>query len=385
MSGARPLVIVGGGLAGGLAALALAVRRPEAPFLLLEAGERFGGTHVWSFFDTDLGEDERALVRPLATRHWDDHEVRFPARKRTLAFGYNSLRSADLDRHLRATLPARCYRFGAQVQSLGPDHVVLEGGERIEAAAVIDARGPAAMPGLELAWQKFVGRTYRFEAPHGRERPAIMDACVDQDGGYRFFYALPFGETELMVEDTYYSASPVLDVPLVRGRVGNYLRCGGLYPAELLDEEVGVLPIVLGGECSALWPGVEAPVPRLGLRGGFFHPTTGYSLPDAVRNALLLAAQPSMSPEALYALFHARAERLWGERRFYRRLNRMLFHAADPPLRYRVLEHFYRLPETVIARFFAGRSTAFDKLRILSGRPPLPVRRALGAFRELRP
>lgn len=381
---AKPLVIVGGGLSGSLAALALAKARPDLPFLLVEGDESFGGTHVWSFFDSDLDQAGHALLAPMTTRRWNEHEVRFPARKRRLALGYNSLRSADLDRCVRAALAPERYRLGAKAVSLGADHVVLAGGERIEAAAVIDARGPAVLPGLDLAWQKFVGRTYRFERPHGVERPVIMDACVDQDSGYRFVYSLPFTETELMVEDTYYSTSPVLDVPMVRGRVTSYARCGGLHPVEVIEEETGVLPVLLGGECRALWPDSEAPVTRLGLRGGFFHPTTGYSLPDAARNAALLAGVAEIDPARLYDLFRDRAERLWKERRFYQHLNRMLFRAAEPPQRYRVLEHFYRLPEPVIARFYAGRPTALDKIRILSGRPPVPISRALAALRTQR-
>jgi lycopene beta-cyclase len=55
----------------------------------------------------------------------------------------------------------------------------------------------------------------------------------------------------------------------------------------------------------------------------------------------------------------------------------MLFGAAEPHQEYRVLEHFYRLPAATIGRFYAGKLTAFDKLRILSGRPPVPLGRAL--------
>ena len=378
------LLIVGGGLAGSLAALALARARPDVPYLLLEAGEHFGGNHIWSFFDTDLDEPERALVLPMVARRWADHDVRFPQRRRTLPIGYNSVRSADLDARIRAELPPQRFRTGAEAASLAEDHVVLKTGERIEASAVIDARGPGPMPGLDLAWQKFVGCTFRFEKPHGVPRPLIMDACVDQDSGYRFFYTLPFSDTELMVEDTYYSASPVLDVPMVRARVGSYVARSGLPEADAIGEETGVLPVLLGGSLETLWPSACAPVPRLGLRGGFFHPTTGYSLPDAARNALLLAGLSSFEPARLHAVFRARAERLWAERRFYQNLNRMLFRAADPPERYRVLQHFYRLPEAVIARFYAGRSTRLDKLRILSGRPPVPLRRAFAALREQR-
>ena len=70
-----------------------------------------------------------------------------------------------------------------------------------------------------------------------------------------------------------------------------------------------------------------------------------------------------MTSDALHAVFRGRAAALWQQRRFYQRLNRMLFRAAEPKRRYRVLEHFYRLPEPVIARFYAGRLTALDKLQ----------------------
>lgn len=384
VTGGPKLIIAGGGLAGCLSALALANRRPDVDFLIVEEGERFGGNHIWSFFDGDVGESDRWLIERLPGRRWSDHEVRFPNRRRTLNFGYNSLRSADLDLRMRSTLAPGRYRLASRIAEVAPDGVTLASGERIAASAVIDARGAGPLPKLDLAWQKFVGLTCRFETDHSVSRPVIMDACVEQEDGYRFVYSLPFSATEMLVEDTYYSMSPVLDVPLVRCRVKSHLRRRGLEPSEILAQEAGVLPILLGGRLEDLWSTSDAPVARLGLRGGFFHPTTGYSLPDAVRNAVLLAEQPEYSSEALHALFRGRSSALWHQRLFYQRLNRMLFRAAEPRRRYRVLEHFYRLPEPLIARFYAGRLTALDKLRILSGRPPVPVGRAMTALRERR-
>jgi lycopene beta-cyclase len=378
------LIIAGGGLASCLAALALAERRPDVEFLVVEEGERFGGNHVWSFFDGDVEDRDHWLIEPLAGRRWSEHEVRFPNRFRTLGFGYNSVKSADLDSRMRSALPADRYRLRSRIAEIGPGHVTLTTGERLAAPAVIDARGAGPLPKLDLAWQKFVGLTCRFDQDHGIARPVIMDACVEQDDGYRFVYSLPFSATEMLVEDTYYSTSPILDVPLVRCRVKSHLRRRGLEPAEVIAQETGVLPILLGGGLEDLWSASDAPVARLGLRGGFFHPTTGYSLPDAVRNAVLLAEQADYSSAALHGVFRGRSAALWQQRRFYQRLNRMLFRAAEPRRRYRVLEHFYRLPEPVIARFYAGRLTALDKLRILSGRPPVPVGRAMTALRERR-
>ena len=50
------LIIAGVGLAGGLAALAIATRRPDIEIVLVEGSETIGGNHTWSFFDTDIGE-----------------------------------------------------------------------------------------------------------------------------------------------------------------------------------------------------------------------------------------------------------------------------------------------------------------------------------------
>jgi lycopene beta-cyclase len=378
VSAPHPLIIVGGGLAGSLAALALARSRPDVPLLLLEAADRFGGNHIWSIFNSDLDSADRPLLDALEPHSWPEYEVCFPARRRRLRTGYNSVRSASLDRLVRAQLRPDQFRTGEAVAALHPTGVVLTGGERLRGCAVIDARGPAAMPGLKLGWQKFVGRTYRYPTPHGVPRPVVMDATVPQTDGYRFLYFLPFSDTELLIEDTYYADGPELDAAsLGEGIDAAAQRLGSGWQ---IEEETGVLPVVLGGSVESLWNGDG--VPRLGLRGGFFHPTTGYSLPDALRNARLLTQQRDLSAPALHALLRDRAVAQWQDRRFFQLLNRMLFRAAQPDQRFRVLEHFYRLPERVVERFYAARLTPLDKLRILSGRPPVPIGRALAAMRE---
>jgi lycopene beta-cyclase len=373
------IVVAGGGLSGCLAALALAKRRPDVDFLLVEGESSLGGQHVWSFFDTDVAPAVRWVLDDVPITRWPDHEIRFPRRSRVIALGYNSLKSSDLDAAVRKLVPTERIRLGRRVVQVEPDSITLEHGERIAADAVIDARGPRATPELHLGWQKFVGRTYRFAQPHGRSRPLIMDATVGQSDGYRFVYSLPFTATELLVEDTYYSTSPALDEAVLGSGLDAQRKKLSPGSAEQLSEERGVLPVLLGGTVDSLWDNGPA-VPRLGLRGGFFHPTTGYSLPDAVRNAALLAQQSDLSTDALHRLFFSRALRQWKERRYFQLLNRMLFYGAAPDERYRVLEHFYRLPEAVIGRFYAGELIAGDKLRILSGRPPVSIARAVSAL-----
>lgn len=66
-----------------------------------------------------------------------------------------------------------------------------------------------------------------------------------------------------------------------------------------------------------------------------------------------------------------------------RLLNRMMFFAGQPARRYRILERFYTLPQPLIERFYAARLTRMDQLRILLGKPPVPVLPALRAALQM--
>lgn len=373
------LVIAGGGLAGSLAALAMAKLRPEVPILLIESGNSFGGNHIWSFFDPDVRAEHRWLVDPFVIARWNAYDVRFPKRERTLNTPYNSASSDGLDRVVRERLRPDQYRLQSPIETVAPHFVRLAGGETIAALGVIDARGPTDLSGLNLGWQKFLGREYRFNRPHGLHHPIVMDALVDQSDGYRFVYCLPFSETRMLIEDTYYSLSPTLDADTLGRRIEAYASARGWHSSAVEREESGVLPVVIGGDVEALWEQLTG-VAKLGLRGGFFHPTTGYSLPDAVRMALFVSRQQDFSSASLHTNVKREATRLWQERRFYRLLDRMLFRAARPSQRYKVLEHFYRLDAGLVSRFYAGSSTLADKVRIFSGKPPIPIGSAIGAL-----
>jgi len=368
------IAIVGGGLAGGLIALALARLRPGIAVQVLEAGPAPGGNHRWSWFESDLSDDGLRLLDGFRTIRWaDGYEVRFPGFARTLATPYRSLSSADFAEGLARMLPAGTIRTDAEAGALDRDGVTLASGERLAARAVIDCRGFAPSPHLTGGWQVFMGRHLRTAAPHGVERPVIMDATVAQLDGYRFVYVLPLGADELFVEDTYYQDTPLLDRSVLSVRLDQYCRAQG-WDGELLGSETGVLPVVTGGDFAAYQRSRRIPgVAVAGARGGFAHPLTSYTLPFAAETALAIAAEADLPGEQMAAMLEARARRHWRATRFYRRLGAMLF-GAPPEQRRRVFERFYRLDERLIERFYAGRSTLLDRARVLCGKPPVPLR-----------
>lgn len=379
------LIIVGGGLAAGLIAWRLKVSRPELRVLVLERGGRLGGEHTWSFFDGDVAPQVLGWLKPLITYSWPGYTVAFPTHSRRFSTRYNSITAEQFDAVIAPVLGASV-KLSCEALEVHADRVVTCEGRTLRAPAIIDARGPGAGLGLVLAWQKFLGVEVETAQPHGVDEPLMMDATVDQEDGYRFVYLLPFSPRRLLIEDTRYADGPLLDRAALRTQVERYAAAKGWTITKVIRAEHGVLPIALAGDIRAFWRDAEDPgqPARAGLRAGLFHPTTGYSLPDAARLADSIAALPTLTTETLKTTIRGVSTQAWADRSFYRLVNRMLFRAGLPDLRYRVLQRFYRLPQPLIERFYAGRATRMDKLRILTGKPPVPMGPAIACISESR-
>ena len=356
----------------------MAARHPHLRLAVVEQ-DQIGGNHVWSHFAADVDDADAWLVEPLVTYRWDAYDVAFPGFARELCASYRSITSERLAEVMAARLPPGSIIRG-RVAEARPDRVRLHDGRAISTGAVLDARGPGDLSLLRLGYQKFLGQVLHTAAPHGVRRPMVMDATVEQRDGYRFVYLLPFGPQEIFVEDTYYSDSAQLDVADLRNRIAAYAAAKGWQVERTSRTESGVLPVVVGGSFRRYWASTGTELAKAGMRAGLFHPTTGYSLPDAIRLAALVAAAPDLSHAALLRLTSEHAARTWRQRGFYRMLDTMLFGAAEPSERYRVLQRFYRLDPALVQRFYAAASTRSDQLRILAGRPPVPVARAVRAI-----
>lgn len=375
-------VIAGGGLAGGLVALALAARRPYARVALIEAGGRLGGNHTWSFHDSDVSDSDRAWLEPLVAYDWSRHAVRFPRESHDRTGGYGTITGQLFD----AVVQARCREAGftvacgEQAVAVDRDAVHTATGRVFRAPVILDARGLADGHGLagRCGYQKFLG----VEVELGEDAPAelaaapmLMDASVEQLDGFRFVYVLPFGPRRLLVEDTYYASGPALDRALLRERLAAYCASRGLRVARVIREEAGVLPLPFSVVGSAP---TTSPF-TIGYRGGWFHPLTGYSVPVAVRVAAAVAGASDAG--AIAAGLRALWRRHVGQARFCGLLARLMFTAVAPDQRWELLARFYRLPADTIARFYAMDMTIRDRVRLVAGRPPraLSVRAAFAA------
>ena len=125
-------------------------------------------------------------------------------------------------------------------------------------------------------------------------------------------------------------------------------------------------------------------IAKAGMRAGLFHPTTGYSLPDAVRTAGAdcRGAAISRARRCTTLTLRLRARDVEARAASTGCSTRCCSAPRNRTERYRVLERFYRLDPPLIGRFYAGRSTMKDKARILTGKPPVPIGRAVARDRR---
>jgi len=329
---------------------------PELSVLVIEASDKIAGDHTWSFNRSDIFETLQDWITPFIAYQWDKYDVKFPKRERTPHIDSGRLK----------------VRLNTRVIDMTAKYVILHNEQKLTAKCVLDARGHKANENKILGYQKFVGRTI----------------TVKQLGGYRFVYCLPFTEHEILVEDTYYTDGDGLSENEVAARVDDYIKAKGWGDHKLLRQEKGVLPITLAVDAAYganIIQGEDKAV-QLGMTGGYYHAVTGYSLPEAVKSAevvsdMIAKNKPDYANAILQEMiFHKRDH--YEEENFLRLLNRMLFRAAKPEKRYKVLERFYGLNEGLVARFYRNRLSKKDKLRILMGKPPVPVTKALYNFSE---
>jgi lycopene beta-cyclase len=194
------VVLAGGGLSSGVLAYRLAQMWPHLKILILEKGQRLGGQHTWSFHQHDLTLDQHRWIAPFVTQGWAGYSVEFPNLRRILSTAYYSIRSEQFHEVVTSVSQIEV-RTNTSVKSVESGQVELEDGTKINAPLVIDGRGFSEKPSNDpMGYQKFVGLDVTLAEPHGLHAPIIMDATCDQTDGYRFFYLLPWNETQLLIQ-----------------------------------------------------------------------------------------------------------------------------------------------------------------------------------------
>ena len=367
------LAIIGGGLSGGLIAMAARRAQPERRVLLIEAAPSLGGNHLWSFIDSDVGPAEKALLEPLVNYGWRDFSVIFPRYKRTLPQPFYSIRSDRFDEALREAMPAESILTGRRATGVSADGVVLEDGTMIAAHGVIDARGPADLSLLDLHWRKFVGYELTLDGPHSVRRAALIDAAADPAEGFQYMTMLPIENDRLFIEDVRYEAHANLDMTDHGNRIVNHAARFGWRIRGSARGQAGIVPVAVGGDFEDYWKSGGEGVAKVGLRAGLFHPVNGNTLGDAARTALMIAEAQDWSGAALHRMLHAHAAKSWAKRDYYRRFARRMLRDTPAAEGYKFLEALYTMDTDLIARFHGMTLGFTDRLALSLGDGPMPL------------
>ena len=382
------VLILGGGLAGSLAALKLRSSKPDLKIALIEANDRVGGHHTWTFHESDLPNDAMEWIRPLLLKTWERSTVRFPKIEKTTEGRFHLIRSEEL----RAVVTDRVeVVLSAPVARATESQAILENGDTYNADLVLDARGlvnkpSTAIPAAAVAvgvngYHKYIGYDLTLGETHGLTAPVLIDATCPQLDGFRYYSLLPLNDKTLYAQETYYSDSPDLNPERISRSIESYAERRGWKLAKREREEISSVPMPMTSEYLSL--GATGEALPIGMRGGYYHATTTNAFPDAAKVAEFLASHEGEFSTAKVREALAKWRRPWLSRqRFYRLLNRFLYFASEPTLRYQVLQNLFEQPTDVVSRYTGGRTSWGDRLRILSGRPPLPFDLTLKSFSE---
>ena len=358
-------VLVGGGLQAGLLALAIDHHNPTANVLILEKNKCLFGNHTWSFHRSDIS-CEWSWISQLSITQWPGYTVHFPGINRIVELPYCSV-SSDQFRKTIKRLSINSDRLRVQTEAEVNEvetHCVRTSKGEFLGKTIVDCRGKTTGGLSGVGYQKFLGLELILDEDWPDLLPTIMEANLDQNDGYRFLYVLPFEPRRILIEDTFFSESSLIDQDQSAKAIESYLKDRRVSRWQVIRREQGCLPMPFTSTCQP----VTSNQLTGGYAGGWFHAATGFSFALAARFADVVASSES---DLIGQNVSRLAEKNRFQRTFARFLNRLLFHLVPPSCRHEIFRRFYtKLPDDAIQRFYAHAFTKTDAVRILFGLPP---------------
>jgi lycopene beta-cyclase len=349
------IAFIGGSLSNCLAAATLSQLRPEIRWHLFESNPRVGGQHTWCFHEDHLpfGPELKSWLISMADASWDQHDVQFPALRRTLTSTYHCIRSESFS-----------FKFEQQFK----DHVTLNAKIRVHggrfvcgrgipilAKQLIDGREHTSPDPRSPTYFKFVGAQVRCREPHNIGRPILMDTRVPQMDGFRYFQVLPVSDLEILIKDCRYSTSTDFGELTYLGEIRRYAKKLG-WLGEVNGVEKGLIPLPLRLKVK---PHPVSGAAQIGLNAGHFHASLGSSVVEAGRFAQWLGGQENLLDAKLPQKINRYSQAQWKSQEFYRRLNARLF-LGPAGKRYEVMERLFGTDEELITRFYQRQLTKED-------------------------
>ncbi|WP_277675889.1 lycopene cyclase family protein [Saccharopolyspora rectivirgula] len=379
------VVVVGGGVAGRAVAAACSDIGLQVALVAMAPRQGWGNTYS-SWLDelpAALPDSTLAAVMPRMRS--------FGTTWHEWSRAYAVLDNTQLWKHLwRPEVTEVAGRVVAAEHGATGSTVVLQDGRRVATAVVIDASGSARVllggrPPRPPTEQTAVGAVFHASDVRGVLDNARTGVFMDwhpaprtRGGWPTFLYAVHLDDDRVLLEETALARRPGLPLALLRRRLAARLEALGIDPDSSIAEERVKFPL-------------DDPLPRpgrvvpFGAAAGFVHPTSGFSVARALRQAPWVAAaisagltsSPAAAARAAWAVLWP--PRVAAAHLLHRQALRALLHVPPDGVP-EFFEQFLSLPHRHQKAFLAVEGDAAETSAAMSElfrRAPWRLRRRL--------
>jgi lycopene beta-cyclase len=363
------IAIVGAGAAGLSLAWHLVERGIEQRIVLLEPRRSYARDRTFCFWS-----GQRHPFEGLASHRWPRWRVRASGPwivRGARGVTYEHLPADAFYAHALDRLESASrveLRLGVKAQELHEDgggvDIETDCG-RVRAGIVFDSRPARRHERGEITLlQHFEGWHVRVDRDvFDPDTATLMDFAVPRDYGIHFFYVLPYGAREALVEATWFG-SRVLGDDTYRAALERYLKeTLGLGEWDVIHRERGVIPM------STAAPPIRMGrrTYRIGLAGGMAKPSTGYAFRSIQRFSAEMAARLARNPRP-----EPPSPRAWRaralDRIFLSYLHRYPERAPDT-----FAALFERVDPALLVRFLGDAASASDCVQVMRALPFAPL------------
>ena len=348
----NPVVILGGGLWGALLAYRMKSEMPHVRFKFYESKSKLNERHSWSFTQAELGDKTILALKPFLHQSWATHSFEFPGFQRQIENKFHMIRGSEFYHDLKEQLADNF-----QVKDeLNLDEALMEG------CFVIDARSLSEYKGNEQ--KQFVEMEVELASAHNLTQPVMMASEVAEDCD-SYLQIIPVDFNKLLIRETRYlqGSSQLASERSILSEIERR----GWRVEKILHKETGLvfmshqvnMPFMFGRTINIV----------------------GGSLADSVDLIDRLINASSFRLGELKNVVQQFQKERMEDRKFTIRLNELMFKSS---IRFQLFSHLYQLPQAVLERWQSERLTKMDRMRILSGKPLLPLLHALNAMYLMR-
>ena len=366
MSSDFDIAIIGGGNAGLTLAAKLAAQENPPTTVVIEPKSAAQRDCSWALWALDQQAEQLAHSTKGRWRRWQLIDETSRVVHSSNQYNYLSLSSADYLLDCAAQLREPVSMIEDSVINLHRQQkqTIIETGKgSFSAESVYDSRPPkVAYSSLR---QHFLGWQILTKEPiKDPDMATLMDFRVDQSRGLHFIYALPFSDHHLLIESTLISGRMETQ-DWYRDAIKGWLRENNIEIAEIIGEEMGVIPMGTVESDPSTSSELEPLIATIGAASGAVRRSSGYAFQHIQQQISQLAAgiaQGNMAVPTPISSHLTAMDAIF---------NGVLLSRPDLAVSL-YMNMANALNGDQFARFMLGQATANDWLRVIAAMPKGP-------------